>query len=76
MNRMFNEKESRPPPWETDFQAKTDFPEFGKRIFKRKQTSQSSGNGFSNENRLPRVRETVFQAKTDFPEFGKQKIKY
>ena len=44
---------------ETHFQAKTDFPRFGKRIFKRKQTSHASGNTFSSENRLPTLRETT-----------------
>ena len=34
---------------ETQLSKRKDFPEFGKRFFKRKMTSQSSGNEFSKE---------------------------
>ena len=42
-NEFSNEKRL-PTVRETIFQTKNDFPRFGKRIFKRKMTSHTSGN--------------------------------
>ena len=45
----FSSEKCLPTLRETCFQAKNDFPRFGKRVFERKMTSHGSGNGFSSE---------------------------
>ena len=58
--------------FKTIFQKENGFEKFSKQFFKRKMTSKSFQNGFSNEKWLRKVFKTLFQTKNDFEKFSKQ----